>query len=108
MDPYVVLKIGSNEQKTSICTNGGKTPKWIDILSYNLHGGETNACIEVMESSRFSSDDFIGGSKLNIDELKGRNKNKYANDISVTYKGEIVGKIYVECNFIPNNSQNNL
>ena len=38
MDPYIIIKIGSQEFKTAACKSGGKTPKWNHELLFKLVG----------------------------------------------------------------------
>lgn len=51
-------------------------------------------------------DDFIGGVKLNINDLKGGKENKFKETINITQKSKIAGNMLMKCNFIPDEIKN--
>lgn len=70
MDPYVKVKIGKTEQKTSVCKNGGKRPTWNECLMFKLTGTEHFIAIKLKDKNTFSGDNTIGMTEIPLRELK--------------------------------------
>jgi Ca2+-dependent lipid-binding protein len=63
MDPYVVLKIGSQVFKTDIHNDGGKFPSWKNEFNAQLQGNES-VVIQVWDKDSASSDDLVGETEM--------------------------------------------
>ena len=58
MDPYVVVKIGSFTQTSSVHSSGGKFPSWQDSLTFNLAGEQTME-VEVWYKDKMKKDHLV-------------------------------------------------
>lgn len=63
-DPYVVLMVGNEKQRTRTCQGGGKRPVWTDTLSFN--STDNMLRIQVYDEDTFSRDDVIGDGTVNL------------------------------------------
>ena len=68
MDPYLEFTVGSSRQQTSVCKNGGKTPKWTDVLQFRLTG-EQSMMFNVMEQDSFTKSDKLAEGNINLYEV---------------------------------------
>ncbi|KAI3974507.1 hypothetical protein MKX01_018000 [Papaver californicum] len=78
MDPYVVIKFGDQERKSSVARTGqGKTPVWNEKLKFdveyagNIRDGhpQYELKFKIMDKDTFSKDDFVGELKIYVDDL---------------------------------------
>jgi len=69
MDPYLVITLGSQKEKTRTCKRGGKKPSWTDSFAFNLTGYEAMIDITCFDHDTFTSDDYIAECHVNLEEL---------------------------------------
>lgn len=74
MDPYVVIKIGHEKKKTSTHKEGGKKPKWNDVLIFRPSGGDDME-ISVYDKDTFT-DDLVGTGKVSISSFMNGEEKK--------------------------------
>ena len=65
MDPYIIVKLGTNTFTTAVAENQHKTPAWTDAFTFRVNG-ESTAQITVMEKDTLSKDDLIGEATLQL------------------------------------------
>lgn len=65
-DPYVCLEYASNRNRTRVCTDGGKNPKFQEKFVYSLIEGLRELNINVWNSNTVSRDDFISSGKVQL------------------------------------------
>jgi Ca2+-dependent lipid-binding protein len=101
MDPYVVVKIGGHTKKTRTHKNGGKNPEWSDILEFDVKG-DICAELTVMDED-LGKDDHVGSGTYNLEKVfqKGTHKEH----IEMRHKGKVVGKVWIEFNFMDSGSK---
>ena len=77
-DPYIEIQLGNSKQQTSVCKNGGKTPKWSDVLSFRVNG-EQSLMFYIMDHDSFSTSDKLAEGNINLNEVYQRRSlhNKY-------------------------------
>ena len=95
MDPYCVIKIGSQSQSTGLCENGGQNPSWGSVpLSFRINY-EDVVNVEVWDSDSVSRNDLIGQGFLSISSIisKGINPSLIC---SLDYKGRPAGDAYLQ------------
>ncbi len=65
-DPYCIIFIGNEKQRSRTCNGGGKTPSWTDTFQFN----STDALlrVQVYDQDTFSRDDFIGEGTLQLNQ----------------------------------------
>ena len=99
-DPYLVINIGTEEKKSSVCDRGGKTPTWTDEMSFNLNGANEHIYVQCFDSDMIGKDDFIANCTLEINQLltqgfQGRDS------FDMDRNGKDGGRIWFEWNFFP-------
>ncbi|GAB2210290.1 hypothetical protein Droror1_Dr00015553 [Drosera rotundifolia] len=60
MDPYAVLSVRSQEQKSNVATGNGSEPEWNETFVFTISGDAPELIIELMDKDNFSADDFVG------------------------------------------------
>ena len=98
MDPYCIMTIGNQKVKSSVCKRGGKTPKWDDALTLDVHH-EQKMKIELYDRDRFRRDDYIGECYVPLGEIY--EKVNLEGWYPVVNKGLPEGNIYLSFFFIP-------
>jgi hypothetical protein len=68
MDPYVVIRYGGKDSKTSVKSNAGKKPQWFERFSFPV--SEINGRMELRVMDRdFTKDDEVGRASFSLREL---------------------------------------
>lgn len=62
-DPYCIITIGSEKQRTRTCSGGGKSPQWTDTFQFN--STDQMLRVQVWDDDTFS-DDMIGEGTVNL------------------------------------------
>lgn len=96
MDPYVIVKCGSNHFKTVVDKNAGKTPRWNDSFTFDVNG-ETTIHFLVMDKDTFTKDDFLGEAFLSIDKIIYTGK--FNEPLEITKQNKKTGSLHVEAVF---------
>lgn len=65
-DPYCVVTIGHEKQRTKTHKGGGKKPLWYDTLQFQTNGNMMK--VEVYDDD-WGKDDFIGQGTVNLNQL---------------------------------------
>ncbi len=99
MDPYVVIKLGSQSFKTTVAKNMGVNPVWNEEFVFNM-GSHDQLKISVYDSD-IGKDDFIGYFKITIDQLSPNllGENYFPLVSSILHSER--GRIHVVLDFIP-------
>lgn len=64
-DPYCIIYVGNEKQRTKTCSGGGKNPQWQDTFQFN--STDPNLRVEVWDDDTFS-DDKIGEGRVNLQQ----------------------------------------
>src|SRR5438105_2152083 len=77
-NPFLVLEVGTQTQRTKVCCGGGKNPTWNDTLTFQVNGDQM-LTFKLMEKDWETTDDEIGIGQVNlIDVFQCRSvKNAY-------------------------------
>ncbi len=95
MDPYCLIKIGSQTQSTSACKNGGKNPKWgLASLSFHVTSEEV-INIEVWDKDLIAKNELIAQGSISL-ALIISNPNNPSPIIPLFYKGKSAGDICIQ------------
>jgi hypothetical protein len=98
MDPYCVVKMGSQKQRTATHQSAGKFPSWRDSIVFR-RTHEDMVTFEVWDADTASSDDLVGEGNLPIHSvLTSGNFNDWVN---LTYKGKSSGQLRVDIQWVP-------
>ena len=99
MDPYVVLKLGSQSFRTKTHSNAGKQPSWFDVFEFQ----RTNE--EALELSVYDDDigkdDLVGSGIIYVSKLCVPGAKHFSDSIKLTYKDKEAGDLYVDIDFYP-------
>lgn len=68
-DPYVILKLGGQTQKSNF-VRGDLNPVWNEVFTFDIQTGKEVLEVFVNSRSDFGSDGFLGHFQLSLDELK--------------------------------------
>lgn len=94
MDPYTVIKVGSQKQKTRVIDYGGKKPTWNETFEFRVTGGEGFIEIKVMDKDTFTADDVIGSLDIPMYTLLNQS-NKIDHWYDLEYKRRYAGKLHL-------------
>jgi Ca2+-dependent lipid-binding protein len=100
MDPYLIMKVGSQTLKTKVHNSGGKNPEWKDVLDFEINDDDF---IDItMMDKDVGKDDFVAQENYQLDKVF---KMGHAKDyIPMHFKGKQVGKVWMEFNFMDQSS----
>lgn len=65
-DPYVIIFVGNEKQRSKTCSGGGKKPMWTDTFQFNTNAPVLK--VQVWDDDTLS-DDFIGEGTLNLTQF---------------------------------------
>ncbi|XP_010256915.1 PREDICTED: elicitor-responsive protein 1-like [Nelumbo nucifera] len=104
MDPYVVIKYGNEERKSSVARGQGRNPVWNEKFTFKAEYpgkivGAHKLNLKVMDKDTYTADDFVGETTIYIKDVLSLGidvgkaelpPRKYRLELAdKTYKGEI-------------------
>ncbi|KAK6947751.1 C2 domain [Dillenia turbinata] len=105
IDPYVLIRCRTQEQKSSVASGAGSTPEWNETFAFTISGDVSELVIRIMDRDCIGDDDFLGEAKIPLDpvfeegSLPAASYNvvkdeKYCGEIRVglNFKGEVVDR----------------
>ena len=98
MDPYIKFRLGGQEFKTKVHSDGGKMPVWSDVFNVRRQA-ETTLQFWVYDQD-VVSDDFVGEAIFDLGQVCFPGGH-FSNFVPIYFKGKSAGKIYLEIQFIP-------
>lgn len=98
MDPFAVFYLGKNVSKTNVAKDQGKSPIWNQTLKLE-RGEEDILRFEVIDYNDVMKSQLIGYGAISLFDLV-HGKHKKAYNVFLNYKGEKVGTIDLELEFI--------
>jgi hypothetical protein len=102
MDPYCVVKLGSQVQRSAVASNAGKFPNWQDALAFRKTN-EDLLSISVWDRDDATSDDLVGETTIPLSRLI-TNNGHFEDWIELIYKGKKAGDIRIGSMFHPEGS----
>lgn len=69
MDPYLILAVGKDVQKTEVANNQGTTPKWTSDFLFRCNNNN-QIKIEGYDQDQFGKGDFLGETTLNLEDFR--------------------------------------
>lgn len=101
MDPYCLIKCRTQQQKSSVASNAGRSPEWNEKFVFNVSEGVSDLVIRIMDKDTFSADDFVGEASIPLDGVfeAGSLPPSAYNVVLADYT--YCGQIKVGLNFIP-------
>ncbi|CAO2835061.1 unnamed protein product [Amaranthus hypochondriacus] len=100
MDPYVILTCRTQEQKSSISTDGGSNPEWNETFLFTVSGEAPDLNLKIMDKDNFSADDFVGEANISL-SVVFEEGNVPPTSYNVVKDGEYKGEIRVGLTFTP-------
>jgi hypothetical protein len=93
MDPYLKIKHGDKEQKSSVAHGAGKEPKWNDLLEFKASG---NLLYVEAYDEDGASDDVIGKGMFDLGQAYNKPNVAAIIDIPMSdSKGKSSGKVSI-------------
>jgi len=100
MDPYCIVKIGSNERRTKTHNRGGSKPNWGETLTFSLSGADEKNKVKFrLWDADVVSDDRIGQANVTLGELARYPREQWIQLTSWRNKRKICGYILVSVKF---------
>lgn len=96
MDPYVIARVGNQQQKTRPAHDQDKKPTWTDVLQFNING-ESMLQIALYDKDNITFDDFIAESQINLAEVCSRGN--FTNQYPLRKQGRDDGWIMIAFEF---------
>lgn len=97
MDPYCVVRLGQQTQKTAIAKKAGKLPFWRDQLVFRKKC-EEEVVFQVWDSDSATADDLVGEAKLMLREVT---RHPHEGWLKLEYRGRSAGKLRISIEFRP-------
>ncbi|GLJ41257.1 hypothetical protein SUGI_0854010 [Cryptomeria japonica] len=69
MDPYVIVKCRTQEQKSSVSSGQGSNPEWNEKFVFTVSEGTTELILKIMDSDAANEDDFVGEASIPLEAL---------------------------------------
>lgn len=96
-NPYVKLKVGNNEVKTPVHTEGGKNPSWNKTFEFEITT-EKNMEIEIFDEEPVGKDRFMGKASVSILDWMAL-KTFEGNIEVVNNQGSLAGDLVLKADF---------
>lgn len=96
-DPYCIIFVGNQKQRTRTCQGGGKQPYWTDTFSFNP--SDQVLRIQVWDDDTFRRDDFIGEGSVSLGQFYAnpmRTENQY---IDLLSKNKTTGRVLLSIEY---------
>jgi len=94
MDPYCLITLGTQQWKSEISKNGGKTPVWNDEVTFVNQPGVDLLRISLFDDKLIGSDKLIAEGVIPMEKLLSFSS-PFEEKIPVTYKAKPVGWVQV-------------
>ncbi|KAM0885898.1 hypothetical protein ACQ4PT_030035 [Festuca glaucescens] len=69
MDPYAVLRVTSQEQKSSVAEGKGSDPEWNETFVFTSSENATELIIKLLDSDNGTNDDNVGEATIPLDAV---------------------------------------
>ena len=107
MDPYLVITVGNQKDRTSVCHRGGKNPGWYDSFAFELTGFESMIDIVCFDKDTFSADDYLAECHINLEELFDEKKGQRWFPMT-RKRGKDGGQLLIDWHYIVKKNKNKL
>mmetsp|Transcript_18715 Transcript_18715/g.33911 ORF Transcript_18715/g.33911 Transcript_18715/m.33911 type:complete len:282 (-) Transcript_18715:65-910(-) len=97
MDPYCVVRLGEQSQKTAVAKKAGKLPFWRDQLVFRKKT-EEEVVFEVWDHDSTTADDLVGEARLMLQEIGTKVHEGW---IKLKYRGRSAGKLRISIEHRP-------
>lgn len=99
MDPYCVLKLGKNTQKTKVHEDGAKNPKWGETFRLQGQIGDI-VDFEVWDHEKVVNHDLVGSGSFSISQIFIGKKVEMDYEIKYDKNKKSAGKVFFELEFV--------
>ena len=97
MDPYCLLTIGGQKEKTKVHKKGGKKPRWDQEFSF-VCKGEEEMLVDCFDEDTFKKDDLVGTGLIQLNAVLN---GSYNGKVIIYYKKKSAGELYIDLEFTP-------
>jgi len=102
MDPYAVIKCGTQTVRSKTHIDGGRHPVWAQTFEFNIIN-ENTVEISVYDEDTLSRDDLIGTASVSLAKLRERRADQMAVPV-MSKKGKQRGYLHISMVFQPNSA----
>ncbi|KAM0884262.1 hypothetical protein ACQ4PT_031119 [Festuca glaucescens] len=69
MDPYAVLRVTSQEQKSSVAEGKGSDPEWNETFVFTASENATELIIKLLDKDNGTNDDSVGEGRIPLEAV---------------------------------------
>ncbi|KAG2493723.1 hypothetical protein HYH03_008236 [Edaphochlamys debaryana] len=103
-DPYVKVRVGSQERRSRTCTDGGRNPVWEETFEYSILN-ENNIELTLFDEDTLARDDLIGTAQVSLATVRRQGQDTVQAPVSSGKKAhKQKGFIQVALRFTPNSA----
>ena len=99
-DPYCVLRVGEQRDRTKTCADGGTRPRWNERFRFSLAGHESALDLEVWNANKMTSDAYIGAALVSLGDVFASGTQDAAVPLR-DKKNKIAGNVMLVLRFAP-------
>ena len=99
-DPYCVLRVGEQRDRTKTCADGGTRPRWNERFHFSLAGHESALDLEVWNANKMTSDAYIGAALVSLGDVFASGTQDAAVPLR-DKKNKIAGNVMLVLRFAP-------
>lgn len=102
-DPYCVVRMGLDAQRTHVVKRGGQTPEWDDEFRFEIESDDPGKPFQVYNSLRITvfndakEPDLIGDTTLDLRNVY--KKGEFDEWVSLKFRDRYAGEVYIEMTF---------
>ena len=104
-DPYCVLRVGEQRDRTKTCADGGTRPRWNERFRFSLAGHESALDLEVWNANKMTSDAYIGAALVSLGDVFASGTQDAAVPLR-DKKNKIAGNVMLVLRFAPDVAEN--
>ena len=98
MDPYCIVTVGSQSERTKVHPDAGKYPQWTGTFTFNVNGDQ-KIKFECMNRNNVANDDLIGNCEFDLNQVY--QAGSYNDFLQIFFSNRPFGTIRVQMNFTP-------
>ena len=101
MDPLLEIEIGGEIYRTGVHEDGGKHPRWQEVISHQVKGTEREMSIKVLSRDKPGKFEIVGDGKLSLsDTISKRTTSEW---YQIFYKNKPAGKVLISMEVVTKN-----
>ncbi|KAK6935355.1 C2 domain [Dillenia turbinata] len=69
IDPYVIIRCRTQEEKSSVASGAGSSPEWNETFVFTISEGVSELVFRIMDRDCIGDDDFVGEATIPLDPV---------------------------------------